>query len=139
MNTHDREIKTWVKYLTSAIIGLVIALVVSLVQGLFKLTDLAQIYLVLSNAFFIPGCVLVCFGLLTWVNKEGTFDIISYGLKSMRRIRRNFRDSDDIPKTYYDYKEKVKRKRNAAWHMSLVGIVYIVVGILFDYLFNTVV
>ena len=122
---------TWVKYVAAAVVGLTIALVICILKGIFKTTDPAKIFRILSDAFAVPGILLTCFGLLSYVTKEGTFDGIAYSFKTMRKVRRNITDDGKTPKTYYDYQQSAKTKRKVAWHLVIVGLGYIAIAIIF--------
>ena len=120
---------TLVKYAATIVAGLVIGLTLCILKGLFKTSDTQQILKILCDAFGIPGILLACFGLLTFVAKEGTFDGITYSFSSMRRVRRGYVADAKTPKSYYDYKEAVKGKRKVAWHLIIVGLGFIAVSI----------
>ena len=120
-----------IKYIITAAAGLAVAVVYSLIKGLFSAEDIVSAFRILSDAFTLPGILLLCFGLLTFINKEGMFDGLAYSFKSMRRVRRNFRADDKTPKTYYDYKQSVKSKRHVAWHLLFVGAGYLLLAIVF--------
>ena len=126
----------WVKYLAAVLIGLVIALIICFIKGLFKVTDRSEIYRILCDAAFIPGAVLTGVGLLSFINKDGTFDGLGYSFSSMFRVLRNYKHDENAPKSYYEYKEKVKNKRKTAWHLVIVGLGYIAVAIVFMFLYK---
>ncbi len=120
---------TWVKYLAAVIIGLIIALVICVVKGLFQTDDMQKILRIICDACSLSGILLCGIGLLSFVAKEGTFDVLAYGFKAMRRGRRGYADDARTPKTYYDYKESMKTKRKTAWHFVIVGLGYIAIAI----------
>lgn len=133
-----RRVKPWIKYFATAIVSLVGVLVVCLTQNLFQQTELSEIYRVLCNAFFIVGIIMACFGLLTFTSAAGTFDIISYGFKSMKRVRRKYAEDPSVPKTYYDYKESVKGKRRTSWFLVYIGLALVAVAAVFMMLHSNV-
>ena len=50
---------------------------------------------------------------------------------------RRFSDEahDDIARTYYDYKQSVKAKRKVAWHLIIVGGVFLLAAIVLTIVF----
>ena len=64
----------------------------------------------LVDAFFIPGGVLVCVGVLGWVAQNGQFDIFSYGFGSV--FHRAFKYNEPLrDKDLPEYKERKERER----------------------------
>ena len=132
-----REIKSWVKYLTGAVIGLVIALVVCLTKDLFKQTDTSMVLRILCDAFFIPGIVLAGIGVLTYLSSQGLYDGLTYSFASMARHRKNNPGDDKTPKSYFDYKNN-KKRRGASWHLVIVGVGFVVIGVVFYLIYNKI-
>lgn len=130
------DVKSWVKYFSSAIIGLVIALVVCFARGILGQTETSQVLKILCDAFTIPGIVLTGVGLLSLATADGTFDGLAYSFKSMKNVRTNYRHDASTPKTYYDYKESVKKKRKTNWHFIFVGLAYLAVSLVILQIYN---
>jgi hypothetical protein len=64
----------------------------------------------LVDAFFIPGGVLVCVGVLGWVAQNGQFDIFSYGFGSV--FHRAFKYNEPLrDKDLPEYKERKEQER----------------------------
>ena len=72
--------KYW-KYLITFVVGLLMGLFVFLIKDAFSFTEKAKIVEVLIDATFVPGILMVCFGLLILSANEGTFDMLIYGTK----------------------------------------------------------
>ena len=124
----------WLRYVFAAVAGLLIAFSICLFKGVFRETDPALIVRYLSDAFLIPGVLLMGIGLLSLLNKEGTYDGLGYTFHTMRKTfaMRNYREpieegSED--RTYFGYKQKVKEKRKVAWHLLVVGCGFLLIAI----------
>lgn len=126
----SKELPVWVRYAETVAFGIAVTVLYCIVKGLFKTEGAAEKLRILCDGFTIPGALLLCFGLLSFLNKEGTFDGLGYSFRSMRRVWQNYRhDEGNVPKTYYDYKQQVGAKRKVRVHMILVGIGFLVVAI----------
>ncbi len=128
----------WLRYVIAAAMGLLIALSVCLFKGVFQETDPALIVRYLSDAFLAPGVLLTGIGRLSFLKKEGTYDGLFYSFHSMRAsFARRYDDEarKDMARTYYDYKQNVKGKRKVAWHLIIVGGVFLLAAIVLTIIF----
>lgn len=124
----------WLRYVFAAAAGLLITLSICLLKGVFRETDAALIVRYLSDAFLIPGVLLMGIGLLSFLRKEGTYDGLGYTFHTMRKAfaMRNYREpieegSED--RTYFGYKQKVREKRKVSWHLIVVGGGFLLIAI----------
>ena len=93
----------------------------------------AQRYRYLCDAFSVPGLLLILVGVLSWLAGEGAFAGLGY---VFRYVRRSF-----IPggrtryphETYYEYVQKRKGKKSGSWigFLSLTGMLFLLVGLVF--------
>ncbi len=93
-------------------LGLAIAIffAVAAYRGVFTATDPIDIYRGLCDAFFVPGALLVCFGLLAFCAKGGAYDIFAYGMRSIKRLFL-IPLGKDKQQRYYDFKMEKEAKR----------------------------
>ena len=97
------------QYGITAAVGLAIALLIMNAQGLFVLFgNNADTYSILSDAFFVPGMVMVSVGALIWIAGTGLFDSVSYALTVAAHAIIPFMKNK--PKSYYDYKSEREGK-----------------------------
>ena len=100
-------------------------------------TDMER-YLILANAFTIPGVILMCVGALSWVSQEGVFDSLAYAGRAL--LRMFHREREHI--RYYDYvverREKRAEKRSNKLVLFLSGLFYFAFAMLFTYLYYQV-
>ena len=121
--------KKWT-YLITIGLGLVVAVLMLVSQGTFTETSSIAIYEDISNAFFVPGAIFLCFGVIVWASNGGAFDMLKYGgIKLVDRFRKNVHNKK-YP-TYYDYREAQKGKGKSFLYFLLVGIAFAIVGAVF--------
>ena len=118
----------WIKYLITAGIVGVFVLLIAWIRNAFTETDPKLLLGYWSDAFSIPGVLLICFGLLVVVSNGGVFDMLSYGLRSALRVFKK----DPIDRKYgdfYGYRKARQQKKRGFWFMIIVGTAYLLVGI----------
>ena len=131
----------WLRYVFAAAAGLLIALSICLLKGVFQETDKALIVRYLSDAFLIPGVLLTGVGLLSYIRKEGAYDGLGYTFHTMKRTFTMRRYMDPIEegsedRTYFGYKEQVKTKRKVAWHLIAVGGGFLLISVALTVVFS---
>lgn len=94
-----------------------------------------QRYEILTNAFTIPGVILLCFGALSWVSQEGVFDGFAYAGRAFIRMFRRGREHV----RYYDFvmerREKRKEKKGNMAPLLVSGLCYFAISMVFLYLY----
>ena len=118
------------QYGITTIVLSLFALLIMYMNDLFKLTDSQEIMKILTNAFFVPGVIGVCFGLLVVISNDGMFNIFSYGMQSFINLFRKDRSKIKY-KTYYDYKEAVKDNKKPYGFLLLVGLDFVAISMIF--------
>lgn len=118
------------KYGISTAVGIVMALIIMSVKGVFTETNTVDIMHILCDSFFVAGVILACAGLLVFVTNGGVFDMLAYGILLigyglMRDVKkRKYR-------TYYDYKESKKDRKRSMGFLLIVGIIFIAISVCF--------
>ena len=133
--------KTVIRYLTTAVCALAASGVLLWMMDFSSAESLAEKYRILSDAFSVPGVLLVCFFGLLWVSSYGFFD----GLKYMFGRIGNMFIPGNIPKheTYYDYKMRRREKREenegqgSLSFLLFVGLGLILVAVIFVALYES--
>ena len=96
-------------------------------------------FVILSDAFSIPGIYTILFFLISWVSGEGAFDAISYGVQ-VAFYTGFFKDLREtkLPKTYADYRElKRHKKKGRTLFILVAGGIFLLIGIIFSIFFTT--
>lgn len=94
-------------------------------------------YRIWSDAFFIPGILLIFSGLLVWLANEGAFDGIVWVFRNA--LSRLIPGNRINPETYPEYVER-RREKNITGYSFLfvVGILSVAVGVVFMLLYMQV-
>ncbi len=88
------------------------------------------LYRILSDAFFIPGALLIFSGLLIWLANEGAFDGVTWVLRNA--LSRLIPGGRFQRETYPEYVER-RREKNVFGYSFLfvVGCISVAVGVVF--------
>ena len=122
--------------MTEIALSLLAALAVALYRGVFTAGDPLDVYGGLSDAFFVPGILLVCFGLLAFAARGGVFDMISYGARSLWVLFTPF-GKPEKHQRYYEYKLEKEAKRGKPKPRTLIlGLVFLALSGLCLILYN---
>ncbi len=120
------------RYLIALAAGFGIAAYLLWQKNIFDQTELATIFHILCDAFFVPGVLLVCSGLLIFSTNEGTFDGMVYAVKSfVNMFRKNNLKQYD---TYYDYKASRTNRDIKFGYLIYCGLFFIAVSLIMLYL-----
>ena len=117
----------WLKYLITTAVLAVFTVLVAWARGAFVETDQKELLGQLSDAFFVPGILAVCFGLLIVASNGGAFDILSYGVKSLFRLFKK----DPLDRKYggfYEYRKARQEKKRSFWYLVIVGGVFTLIS-----------
>ena len=90
-------------------------------------------YRVLSDAALMPGVFLIAAGVLSHIERSGIFDIFGYTFSRMRLVFSPFRYANE---TYWEFKEKRRRKRHAvSFEPFIIGSLFLLISTVFTILF----
>lgn len=82
------------------------------------------------DAFMITGAFLLMGAGIVAIDQEGTFDILSYGVKKIARFFKKNMD-DNFPKSYQEYVEMRRgQKKIMLYPTVLVGAGYLLIGLI---------
>lgn len=133
-----REPYTAKDYLKTIALGILVTGLAILVQKYVEEGQVRPLFSLLSNGFLAAGALLFGGGVLSWVKKDGLFNIFSFGFgQAFRSVSTTFnptyekRDRDD----YFSYQQRkaIERRTNIPW--LVVGLGFLLLAILFTFLF----
>ncbi len=108
-----------IRWISVFLVGVALFLTMLFSKGNYNLYGLV-------DAFFIPGGVLLCVGVLGWVSQNGQFDIFAYGFGSV--FHRAFKYKEPLrDKDLPEYKERKEQERIYNGGFSTL-IPYFVIG-----------
>ena len=119
----------WLKYIITIGVGLIIAATIIFGGNVFNQESTSDVMKLLVNGFFVPGVLILGFGLLVVASNGGTFDMIVYGTKKFIDLFRK-PQYRKITNTFYDYRRSKQEHPGASAHLVLVGIGFIVVSLI---------
>ena len=126
------------RYAITLGVCILLCLLLLLFFGFLSLSDIGLRYKALSDAFFAVGVVTVMSGVLSYIERLGVFDALSYSL--FRLFRGLTFDGGGFNESFYDYKiRRAKKRRGKRYGAELVlGAGFTVLASLFALLFYTV-
>jgi len=116
-------------YAISSLIGLLIAALILITRDILNLESTEEIWKAFSDAFFVPGIMYTCLGLLVLVFGTGQFDMLSYGMHSLLLLFTPFKKAENHEKFYeYQQARKAKRALKVRNYLMHVGLVFVAVA-----------
>ena len=112
----------FLKYLITSLVGLSIATIIIFSKGILTVETTAQVMAILCDAFFAPGVIFVCFGLIVVASNGGAFDMLSYGVSLIFvLLKKNIKERKY--KDFYEYSQAKKEKRKGKSSITFILIV----------------
>ena len=131
MNNIVRNI---IKYAIAILVGAGLLYLYMWLNDFSKATELTEKYRMLTDAFSIPGIILIMVGGLVFASTDGFFDMITFGLGKAKNMLIPFSKRNN--ETFYDYKQRKSKNRLSGYSfLFFTGIAYLTVGIVFLILF----
>lgn len=121
--------KKFKNYLITLVIGLIASLFIMFIKSVFHAEDNKEIMKILCDSFFVPGVLILCFGLLVVASNGGTFDMLTYGV--IRFFSFFKKDATSKYKTFYDYRKAQQSSPRQFLYLVLVGLFYIIISLIF--------
>ena len=129
---------TIVKYAITLSLGAALSAVALIARNYTALESAAERYRALSDAFSIPGVVMIMVGIILLIAKDGFFDMITYSLGKFAKSLIPFSRKTD--ETYYDYKVRKSEERLKGFScLFVVGALFLILTAVFTILFFTAV
>lgn len=132
----SRVWKIVLKYAITALIAGGLVFAVLGINGFFLGGyDQAQFYRKLSDAFTVPGLMLILLALIFFVSQQGAFTGVGYALRHVLRMIVPFFIKKDI--SYAEYLENREHRKILSTFLCfiIVGSVFLAVGIIFIFMF----
>lgn len=107
---------------------LAISFLIAYVRNVFDSTSAGQACGILCDAFFIPGVLMLCMGILVVCSNGGTFDMLAYGIRAFFALFNKEARDRKYP-TFYDYRKAKQDKPHSFWYMIIIGGAFVAVSI----------
>ncbi len=128
--------RTLVSYVIAVLLGAGIAVFVASNYGFGDAASAMDRYRILCDAFTIPGVMLLCCGVLSWIADQGTFDSLAYAGRSLLRIFHR----EERHVRYYEFVEerrekRAKKEKGHFLFLIVTGAAFLLVAVVFMLLF----
>ena len=124
-------IREYKEYAITTAVGLAIAVIMTLSRGIFQEDEIDMIITIISDAFFIPGVLLIGVGLIVYASNEGLFLSLSYGFKAIGRTITAKKDEQLMDEKYHEYYTRQMQKKSKCKHFLIVGGAFVVMSLVF--------
>jgi len=114
------------KYTVTALFAVAVTIAVFGLFGGITQTGVRDIFVSISDSFFIVGVFVSGAGGLLWASGQGAFDMLSYSISLM--FKPGAKDWK-IKESLYDYKERKDKNRAEFKHILLVGVCFLIIGV----------
>ena len=140
--TKDKRSKvnknTIIRAIVLSVLSVVILFVYFYLHKLYEAEGRTAVSLILCDGFFIVAAINLGFAGLRWAAYEGTFDILSYGIRhifvSLRRPGKNYVKDQ----TFGDYVlEKNASRKLDLWIELIIGGTFMIVCLIFFIIYKT--
>ena len=131
MNERRRKlIKLLVGTALTLAVGVALTVLVLNTHGYAQADNQTDRYRILSNAFTIPGVVLMVMAALIFVYNTGLFTGLTYGLRGLKDMFLPFLRQEYVP--YREYrKKKMEKKVKGYSFIFFVGLAFFLVSVYF--------
>ena len=109
------------KYTVTALFAVAVAITVFGLLGGFTKTSAQDMFVSISDAFFIVGVIVAGVGGLLFASGQGAFDMLGYNMSHLR--------NPTSKESFYNYKERKDKNRAEFKHILLVGVCFLVIGV----------
>ncbi|MCQ2427589.1 MAG: DUF3899 domain-containing protein [Clostridia bacterium] len=125
-----------ISYGVSFVIGFLFVIVVLWLRDFSFNLELSRRYLILADAFTIPGVAIFGIGCLVLISYSGVFDGIAYALS--HTVKMLIPGAERTDRTFYDYKTRMadkRKERSKFLFLPVVGLFFLAVAVVFTILF----
>lgn len=109
--------------------GLVAAIVIAAIQGLFTANDVKTVLIALCDSFTVPGVIYVCAGLLIFCANGGTFDMLGYGVKAFFSVFQSAEKMKQNKESFADYRERKRSEKRPFVYLIVIGAAFLAIAL----------
>ena len=112
-----------IKFLVDLGVATVLAVLVWVLEGLFRVETALDAFRILSDGFFVAGAMFLAMGGMTWTKNGGVMDGLGFTFKTVfARIRSDYETSR---MTFAEYREEREKKASSPKPMLLAGLIHL--------------
>ena len=114
-------------------VEVVIAVALLLIKGVFSATTAKETFMILSDAFFFAGAIMLVAAGLVWASDNGVSDGIGYSFSKLFSLRK--RNYEDHKETYSEYKERKHTRKSSIVEFLIPGLSFVAISVIFFVLY----
>lgn len=131
--------KTKHKFLINLGVGLVIAVLVMWLQGVFEAETTSDVLRLACDGFFVAAAVLLAWGGLRWCTNGGAVDGLGYSMKMVKdRLLPFLSRPHEKRESFAEYRERREAKALPAKSLLLAGLAHLVIALIIFGAYNFV-
>ncbi len=127
--------KSVLRPIIAALCGTAVCAAILFGKGILSADSSRETMRILSDAFTVPGLVLLLCGLFVWILRQGTFSGMGYALKQLYMTMRSEKYREEHKESFSDYRERKQSRKPPFLFLIVTGCVFLVPGILFSILY----
>ena len=134
----EKENRLWfIKYIIVYAIMIGGFFLILSTKDIYSKTNLKEIYLILTDAFTVPGLLVFLFGILVFLADEGAFRMLAYSIRTVFSVfKRN--PADRKFRTYAEYKKYKEQYKSSFGFLLISGGSFCVLAAIFLILYYCV-
>ena len=120
--------ETLKKFLIESAVGLVLAVALSFLLGLLNAQSAADVFRILSDAFFVSAAFFLVTGGITFTVNGGVMDGLGFATKTgIARVKRDF---ETAKISFAEYREERARKAKSPAASLLAGVLLLAIALI---------
>lgn len=127
----------WIKYAAALLAGAAAVCAILFGKAYFGLETAKERLRVLSDAFLVPGLVLILAGCMVWIVRQGTFSGMGYTVRKIWNSLHSKEYQDGHRESYAEYRERKSAKRTPFLFLILTGAFYLLPSIVITVIYAT--
>ncbi len=127
--------RAWIKYLVALLVGAAAVCAILFGKGFLSLETRTEKMRLLSDAFLVPGILLLLSGCFIWIIRQGTFSGMGYTVHKIFVSLHSAEYRNEHKESYAEYKERKSQKKTPCLFLLCTGAVYLIPAIIFTVLY----
>lgn len=127
--------RKWIKYLAALLIGGAAVCALLFGRGFLAAETMRERMRLLSDAFLVPGALLLLAGCLLWIVREGTFAGMGYTFRKLWNSLHSREYREAHRESYAEYCERKSAKKTPFLFLIITGGIFLLPAILFTVLY----
>ena len=127
--------RRWIKYAAALLIGGAAACALLFGRGFLAAETMRERMRLLSDAFLVPGALLLLAGCLLWIVREGTFAGMGYTFRKLWNSLHSQEYQAAHKESYAEYRARKSAQKTPFLFLLVPGGVFLLPAVLFTILY----